>query len=283
MEFRGAVTMGSLDAGAVGADILTIMEKTTASIYDFPVYYDLVFGSDCAAEMRFLHDLFGKYVDGKVKRLFEPACGTGRLIYRLGKEGFEVSGNDLNPKAIEFCNKRLEKNEIKGRAFVGDMSDFEVKKPYDAAFNTINSFRHLPTGESAANHLRCMAAAVRPGGIYALGLHLTPTRGETTDEESWSARRGNLAINTYMWPVKKEPRKRMESFGIRFDVYKPTGHLRIVDCLHLRSYTAKQFHELVEEVPDWEMVAVYDFHYDIKRPHKIDATSEDIVAILKRR
>ncbi len=105
------------------------METTTASIYDFPVYYDLVFGSDCAAEMEFLKDCFDKYVDGKVKRLFEPACGTGRLIYRFGREKYEVSGLDLNDKAIEFCNKRLERYDLKGRAFVADMSDFTVKKP----------------------------------------------------------------------------------------------------------------------------------------------------------
>ncbi len=125
--------------------------KTTASIYDYPTYYDLVFGSDCASELSFLHAVFDRYVDGKVKRAFEPACGTGRLIYRLGREGYEVSGLDLNPKAVEFCNKRLEKYEIRGRAFVADMSDFVVKKPYDAAFNTINFFdicrpKRLPLG-----------------------------------------------------------------------------------------------------------------------------------------
>ncbi len=258
------------------------MEKTKASIYDFPVYYDLVFGSDCAAELKFLHAVFDRYVDGKVRRLFEPACGTGRLIYRLGREGYEVSGIDLNDKAIDFCNKRLEKYELKGRAFVGDMSDFQVKKPYDAAFNTINSFRHLPTEEAAVGHLKCMAAAVRKGGIYALGLHLTPTRGETSDEESWSARRGQLAINTYMWPVDKNPRKRMEQFGIKFDVYRPTGHLQIQDVLKLRSYTARQFQELLDSVPEWSVEEVYDFHYDINLPIKIDAETEDIVVILKR-
>lgn len=258
------------------------METTTASIYDFPVYYDLVFGSDCAAEMDFLKKCFDRYVDGKVKRLFEPACGTGRLIYRFGREGYDVSGVDLNDKAIEFCNKRLERYELKGRAFVADMSDFTVKKPYDAAFNTINSFRHLPSEEAAVGHLKCMAAAVRKGGIYALGLHLTPTRGEPSDEESWSARRGQLAINTYMWPVDKNPRKRMEQFGIKFDVYKPTGHLQIRDVLKLRSYTAKQFTDLLASAPEWEAVENYDFHYDIRRPIKVDAETEDIVVILKR-
>lgn len=259
------------------------MEKTTASIYDYPVYYDLVFGSDCAAELSFLHAVFERYVDGKARRLFEPACGTGRLIYRLARQKFEVGGLDLNEKAVEFCNKRLAKHGLRGRAQVGDMSDFAVKKPYDAGFNTINSFRHLPTEEAAVGHLQCMAAAIRPGGIYALGLHLTPTRGETSDEESWSARRGQLAINTYMWPIDKSPRKRMEQFGIRFDVYRPLGHLRIMDVLKLRSYTAKQFKELLAAVPEWELVGNYDFSYDIQRPIKIDATTEDVVVILKRR
>ncbi len=53
------------------------METTTASIYDYPKYYDLVFGSDTASELRFLKQCFEKFVPHKVKRVFEPACGTG--------------------------------------------------------------------------------------------------------------------------------------------------------------------------------------------------------------
>ena len=83
------------------------MQKTIASIYDFPTYYDLVFGSDTAAELRFLNKCFERFVDGSVKRVFEPACGTGRLLYRMGQSGFHVGGIDLNAKAVEYCNKRL--------------------------------------------------------------------------------------------------------------------------------------------------------------------------------
>jgi SAM-dependent methyltransferase len=257
------------------------MQKTKASIYDFPKYYDLVFGSDTAAELRFLDRCFERFVDGKVRRVFEPACGTGRLIYRMGRRGLEVGGIDLNEKAIAFCNRRLDRLGIKGRAAVADMTDFEVKRPYDAAFNTINSVRHLQTEEAARGHLQAMARAVRPGGIYVLGLHLTPTRGETTDHESWSARRGQLSINTYMWPIEKNSRKRLEKFGIRFDVYKPTESLRIEDALELRSYTAKQFQRLLASVPEWQVSAWYDFRYDVDKPIAVDAETEDTVVILK--
>lgn len=166
---------------------------------------------------------------------------------------------------------------------VGDMADFEVKEPFDAAFNTINSFRHLPTEKSAVAHLDCVSRAVRVGGIYVLGLHLTPTVGDATDEESWSARRGQLSINTHMWPIEKNTRKRLERFGIRFDIYKPTDSMRIEDVLELRSYTLKQFRNLLESVTSWETLEFYDFAYDIRKPAKLGPDTEDVVAILKKR
>ena len=258
------------------------MNTIQTSIYDFPTYYDLVFGSDTAAEMKFLEKCFTKFVDGKVRRVFEPACGTGRLIYRMGQRKLEVGGNDLHETAVAFCNRRLERNDLKGRAVVDDMSDFTIKRPYDAAFNTINSFRHLLTEEQARGHLECMAHAVRPGGIYALGLHLTPTRGPATDYESWSARRGQLSINTSMWPIEKKPKKRLERFGISFDVYKPSGSQKIEDVLELRSYTASQLEELIASVPLWTICEWYDFGYDADQPIQLKSTTEDVVVILKR-
>ena len=254
-----------------------------ASIYDFPVYYDLIFGSDWAAEHRFLESVFAKHVTGKVRRVFEPACGTGRLLYRMARAGYGIGGIDLNPKAVDYCNQRLAKHGFPQAAWVADMSDFQVKKPFDASFNTINSFRHLSSEKQAVAHLQCMADATRAGGIYALGFHLTPLQGTPTDHESWSARRGHLSVNTQMWPRDKDPKKRVERFNIRFDIYRPTQTMRIDDCLVLRSYTYKQFAQLVKKVPDWEIEEVYDFRYSTDDPIEVDDWTEDVVYILKKR
>ncbi|MFN7733262.1 MAG: class I SAM-dependent methyltransferase [Pirellula sp.] len=258
------------------------MQTVAESIYDHPTYYDLIFGSDWVAEYRFLTAVFDKHVRGKTKRLLEPACGTGRLLYRMQKGGYVCEGLDLNEKAVAFCNARLKKHGMKPTAFVADMCDFTVKKPFDAAFNTINSFRHLTTEAMAVAHLRAMAAAIRPGGIYALGFHLTPLVGPTTDEESWTARRGHLQVNTRMWPRDKNTKTRIERFYLQFDVYKPTGAFRIDDCLVLRSYTYKQFAAMIKKVPEWTIETAYDFSYDIDEEIEIDPSTEDIVYILKR-
>ncbi|MEO2015269.1 MAG: class I SAM-dependent methyltransferase [Fuerstiella sp.] len=257
-------------------------EIIEGSIYDFPKYYDLLFGSDWRAEFRFLQDVFPKHAGCSVKRVFEPACGTGRLLIKLAQSGYDVGGNDLNEKSINFCNDRLQRFKHARSTSVGDMTNFKVKKKYHAAFNLINSFRHLSTEAAAASHLHCMAAALTKGGLYVLGLHLEPTEAPRMEEEAWSARRGNLAITSYMWSKGIDRRNRQEHLGITLDIYTPTSHRRIVDHMDYRTYKRAQFKSLLKKVPEFEVAEVYDFSYDIDQPHRITGTSEDVVFVLRK-
>ena len=258
-------------------------EIIEGSIYDFPKYYDLLFGSDWKAEVDFFKACFTKHAGCSVRRVFEPACGTGRLLIKLAKAGFEVSGNDLNSKAVDFCNDRLERHGYARSVFVGDMSDFKLRRKADAAFNTINSFRHLATEQAATDHLRCMANALRTGGLYILGIHLEPTVGCPMEEESWSARRGNLAITSYMRSRGIDRPRRMEMLDMTLDIYTPTAHHRIIDYMEYRTYTNAQFQSLLSKVPQLEVADVYDFSYDIHMPHTVTKASEDVVFILRKR
>lgn len=258
------------------------MEVIRGSLYDYPLYYDLVYGSDWYAELKFLEACFPRFIRGQTKTIFEPACGTGRLLHRLACRKFKVSGLDLNAKAVEFCNARLKRLGFRPTAFVGDMADFVLQQPVDAAFNTINSFRHLPTEQAARSHLQCMAQAVRPGGIYVLGLHLTPTTRQPITEESWHARRGHLVVNTSMWTMERDLARREERCGIAVDVYKPTENFRIEDELVFRTYTWPQLQETLAAAPQWQLTAAYDFAYDFRTSVTIGSDTEDVVLILKR-
>ncbi len=263
------------------------LETIQGSIYDWPRYYEFVFGSDWAAEVHFLNRCFENYLSGpdvrqSAARLFEPACGTGRLLFRLARQGYQVSGLDINQAAVDYCNRRLARNGFGETAFWGDMCDFRLPKPCDAAFNTINSFRHLDTDARAIDHLKCMASAIRPGGIYVLGLHLTPTAVEPDDCESWSHRRGHLQINTSMWLLERDLNKRLERHAMVFDVYTPSRQFRIRDELGFRTYTVGQFLKLLGTVPEFRTADVFDFAYDVQSPLELDDTTQDAVFILQR-
>ena len=258
---------------------------TLASVYDYPKYYDLLFGSDCKAEFDFLEGCFERYATRTVERLFEPGCGTGRLLIHFARAGYAVAGNDLNEKAIGYCNDRLDRHGHPRSCVVGDMSDFMLSdlpdpRPADAAFNTINTFRHLSTDKQAVGHLACMAEAIAPGGLYAVGVHLLPTKGIRMEEEAWTSRRGHLQVNSFMWSKRID--KRDEVLGMTLDVYTPTKHLRIEDEMRYRTYTARQFATLLKKCPQWEVAATHDFAYDLDGPIEIGPTTEDVVYVLRR-
>ncbi len=265
-----------------------MQETITDNLYNYPKYYDLVFGSDWAAEFHFFRACFQKHAKREVRRLLEPACGTGRLLVRLAEAGYETAGLDLNPLAVKFCNQRFARKGWKPVAIVGDMADFSLgdfggRKKFDAGFNPINSFRHLPSEAAAESHLHCMADTLAKGGIYLLGLHLTPTVGERVEEESWSASRGHLTVNSYMWSEALDLKKRNERVGMTFDVYTPTRQFRIVDEMAYRTYTARQMADLLARIPEFEIAATYDFTYDVEEPVTIDARTEDVVYVLRKR
>ncbi len=259
------------------------METIQADIYDYPKYYDVLFASDWKAEYDFLLDCFAKHVKGTVRRLFEPACGTGRLLIKFAQAGYEVGGNDLNAKAIAYCNARLKRNGYAETAEVGDMCDFRLKKKAQAAFNTINSFRHLQTEEQAVRHLECVAGSLTKGGIYVLGLHLTPLKGALCEHEAWTAQRGHLCINSEMQSLELDRRRRTERVRFTFDIYTPTRQFRLADEFTFRTYTAKQFQGLLDKVPQFELIETYDFAYEVDHAITIDGETEDVVYVLRKK
>jgi SAM-dependent methyltransferase len=251
-------------------------------LYDFPKYYDLIFGSDWKAEFDFLQAAFAQYSQKPIKKLFEPGCGTGRLMIKLAQAGYQVSGLDLNPHAVKFCNDRLQRHGFSGSAFIGDMADFQLKTKVDACFNMINTFRHLPTEAAAEGHFRSIAGCLRSGGLYLLGLHLTPKTMQKCTEERWSASRGSLTVNSCLWSIDTDLKKRNERIGMTYDVFTPTRQFRIQDETNFRTYTREQMQRLIGTCPDLELIDTFDFRYDIDWPIDIDDTTEDVVYVLRR-
>lgn len=259
------------------------MKTIEGKLYDFPAYYDLLFGFDWKAETEFLQAVFAKHGPRRIGRALEPACGTGRLLFRLGKQRLLADGFDLNEKAVAYCNRRMERHGLAGRAWPADMTNFQVAKPYDVAFNLMNSFRHVTSPRGAAGHLRCVADALVRGGLYVLGLHLTPTSGEPMDFESWSARRGQLAVTSRLKTRLLDRTKRVEEFDFDIDVHTPKESFRIHDEMTFRTYTRRQFDKLLAAAPSLEVVETYDFGYDATEPIEVDASTEDVVYVLRKK
>jgi len=254
-----------------------------ASWYSHPQYYDLAFRSETGLEAGFIEAACRKYCPFRARRLFEPACGTGRLITELAARGYRMTGLDLSTEALGYLRRRLKRRGLRATLLHADMADFRLARPLDAAFCTFDSFRHLMTERDAQSHLECVARGLRPKGIYILGLHLLPPDASEECTERWAERHGRTRVAVTLRVLATDRRRRRETLRISVLVRSAGRMLRLRDEFDLRMYTAAQMRRLLNRVSSLELCDVYDFWYEIGEPQKLDDRMSDTVFILQKR
>ena len=251
--------------------------------YDHPQYYDLSLRDETLGEAAFIEAACRKYCDFPVRRLLEPACGSGRLVVEMAARGYALTGLDLNEKALDFLRKRLRRRKLQAEILRADMTDFTLSQPVETAYCLLNSFRHLLTEAGAKRHLEAVAANLRPGGIYILGLHLVPPDAYENAIERWRSRWGKIQISTDLRVTATDRRRRVETLQVSLKVRRDERIWRFRGSFDLRLYTAAQFRRLLASVPAFDLCDVYDFWYEIDEPLKLDNEISDTVVILKKR
>jgi SAM-dependent methyltransferase len=251
--------------------------------YDHPEIYDLSLRDETPLEAAFVEAACRKYCDFPVRRLLEPACGSGRLVLEMAARGYEVTGLDLNAKALAYLRKRLARRELSANVLQADMTHFNLPEPADAAVCMVNSFRHLLSEADARRHLECVAANLRPGGIYILGLHLVPPDADEESIERWRTREGRTLVSTDLRVVAVDHERRIEMLQVSLRVRRGERQWRFRGRFDLRLYNATQIRSLLESVPAFELCDVYDFWYEIDYPLELNDEISDTVLILKKR
>jgi SAM-dependent methyltransferase len=249
--------------------------------YDYPHYYELGFRDFTGQEADFIEQVCQRYVPEPVERLLEPGCGSGRLVLEMASRGYEITGLDLNRRQLAYCRQRLKRRGLSAQLLEQDMTEFELPERFGAAFNTINTFRHLLTERAAQKHLETVARHLVPGGVYILGLHVYPPDADLEGSERWRAVRGQTRVSYSLTAMEACRRKRLERLRLSMTVRKPSESFRVTDELVLRLYNATQLQRLIARVPQLRLEGVFDFHYQIDEPQLLDDEINDTVLILK--
>ncbi|MGI9471905.1 MAG: class I SAM-dependent methyltransferase [Rubripirellula sp.] len=255
-----------------------------ASWYDHPQYFDMVFRDETPAEVAFFQEAFDRFADGKVKRLLEPGCGSGRLVAEMAALGYEVTGLDLSQPMLDYLARRLKRRGLHSDLVCDDMTSMSFEQPFDAAFCTFNTFRHLTAEKDAIAHLRNVATHLRSGGIYILGFHLIPMDADPECTERWKASHGGTVVNVTLKVIDFNRKTRQEMLRVSVKAQKRSGKVeRIRSEFPLRIYTPAQAKQLLRKVDDvFEIAGIYDFDYDIDETRVFDNDLTDALFVLKR-
>lgn len=254
--------------------------------YDTPRYYDLVFDEETSLECMFLEWLAATYGRGLAKsnrRVLEPACGSGRLVVAMAQNGWRVTGTDLSQSMLDYAAERLAAEGLRARLHHADMAAAQPRGRYDLAHCLVSTFKYLLTEREARAHLRSVAEALAPGGIYALGFHLSDYGRTTLERERWVVERDgtHVVCNIQGWPPDRETRT--ERVRSRLVVTEQGTTRRTETNWTFRTYDAPQVRRMLAAVPELEHVATYDFTYDPEGPIELLDDGFDTLLVLRRR
>jgi SAM-dependent methyltransferase len=261
-----------------------------ANWYDTPSYYDIIFDQDTGLEADFLEAMMRRHGQTRARagpnwRVFEPACGSGRLMSELAARGHEVAGFDLNPHMLQHARRKLQGAGLDGLLWEDRMESFKLpsRRRYDLAHCLVSTFKYLLDEAAALSHLERVAGSLRTGGLYVLGLHLTDYRAAQAEHERWVGKKGGVEVvcNTHTWPPRR--RRRTEDVRTRLRITR-RGRSRTVETnWQFRTYNAAEIKTLIARVTGFACVACHDFTYDAGSQRPLDDSYSDLVLILRKK
>jgi len=106
--------------------------------------------------------------------VLELACGTGRILIPIAKQGIKITGIDISEGMLNIARQKannLDENTRKNATLIhGDMRQFELAKRFSFVYIAFRSFQSLLTKEDQGACLECVHRHLENQGIFILDL-----------------------------------------------------------------------------------------------------------------
>jgi predicted RNA methylase len=260
---------------------------TRQHLYGDPEIYDILHDDNSAADVKTFARIAAR-CSAKIAQMvrerkpltwLEPASGSGRYLLACAARGDTAIGVDMSRDMISYSLVRAKSAKLESRVggIVAKIESFSladaiwadtVKKNSakqllaDIAFNPINSIRHLGSDAAMVKHFACVARAMKPGGVYVVGLSLSAYGLESASEDVWVGKRDRISVTQVVQfePVDVSARgvwKRRERVMSHLTITSTLGEEHRDSSYWLRTYNLREWLRVVDKA-GWRVAGVFD-------------------------
>lgn len=103
----------------------------------------------------------------KPGRALDIGCGTGSFSVYMAKQGFNVTGLDMFPRALEMGKERAQKENVSVNWVEADLFTWKSQQKFDLILDS--GCLHALVGGSLPRYKSQLNSWLAPGGDYVLG------------------------------------------------------------------------------------------------------------------
>lgn len=127
-------------------------------------------GRDFAHEVDFLDAVHERLTGRPLASLVELACRPGYHAREAARRGIAAAGVDLSAEMITYARAEAAAAGVAAHWIEGDLRGFRLTRQVDLAVTPFDGIDVLLTNGEIVAHLRAVAAALVPGGIYVVDV-----------------------------------------------------------------------------------------------------------------
>ena len=145
-------------------------------------------------------DMYRNFAELSGGAMLELACGSGRVLIPLAREGYELTGVDTSAHMLDLARQRLQKERVATRCTLvqQDMTELQLGRTFRMAFIALGSFAHVTERKQQQQALATIRAHLSTGAIFILDLsngdarYMENMSGQVLHQGTWKRDDGTL-------------------------------------------------------------------------------------------
>lgn len=133
-------------------------------------------------------------------KLLDIGCGTGVMLEKLIKEGYEVAGLDLSEEMLMMANARLNSDGQQAMLVCQSMDELDGFVDLDIISIPIDSINYLPEFDQVQQTINRVYDALKSGGHLFFDIHSLFKMDEIFPEGPFTYDDGEI---TYLWNTEE--------------------------------------------------------------------------------
>lgn len=242
----------------------------------FAEFYDILHSNlDDVEVYKELADQYGPHI-------LEVGSGTGRILLPLAREGFEVTGLELNEDILEICRKKIEEEShgvVENVELIeGDMRDFDLDKKFDLIIAPCNVICHLIKRSDLKQTLSCFRDHLFEDGVLVIDNSMpdvesmVENNGEEQMLEFTHPENGRKIVNKFTPSYDFVEQIERDSIVIKeFDGETKTREAEVEEKLTF--YFPKELREILRS----EGFEIFEERGSLNKEAPIDENSDEMV------